>query len=151
VSLLTSAPLAGHRFLATFLGGINKPPFDMRCQHISGLTSALKTEVITEGGENIFTNHRANTLQYDNLVIKRGLVLGSVLHREFDKIMAGFSSYSQDVLVTLLDDQYLPLTGWLLQQAYPVKWSLSDLNAEQPGILIDTLELAYARLQVLKV
>jgi phage tail-like protein len=151
MSLLAPTPLVGYRFLAAFLGSASQAPFDMRCQRISGLTSTLKTEVITEGGESIFMNYRADVLQYDNLVIKRGLILGTLVNHQFDKIMSGFASYSQDILVTLLDDEEQPSAGWLFQQAYPVKWSISDLDAEQPGILIDTLELAYARLQVLKV
>ena len=36
-------------------------------------------------------------------------------------------------------------------KAWPVKWATSDLDAEQPGLVIDTMELAYARMQVLRV
>jgi hypothetical protein len=35
-------------------------------------------------------------------------------------------------------------------KAYPVKWSTSDLTAE-PALVIDTLELAYTRMQILRV
>ena len=36
-------------------------------------------------------------------------------------------------------------------KAYPVKWATSDLDANQPGLVIDTLELAYTRMQILRV
>ena len=35
-------------------------------------------------------------------------------------------------------------------KAYPVKWATSDLNAE-PALVIDTMELAYTRMQILRI
>lgn len=150
MAFLEVVPLVGYRFLAAFLGGSQQAPFDMRCQSISGITAELKTDVIEEGGENLFTNHRANNMRYDNLIIKRGLI-GSLMSWEFDAVMNGFARSSQDVLVTLLNEQDIPVLGWLFQQAHPVKWSVSDLDAEQKGVMVDTMELAYARLQMIKV
>ena len=43
------------------------------------------------------------------------------------------------------------LAAWLFMKAFPVKWSTSDLDAGQAGLVIDTLELAYGRMQLLRV
>jgi hypothetical protein len=32
-----------------------------------------------------------------------------------------------------------------------VKWSTSDLNATEPSLVIDTMELAYQRMQILRI
>ena len=45
----------------------------------------------------------------------------------------------------------LPMAAWLFMKAWPVKWSTSDLDASTPGLVIDTMELAYGRMQVLRV
>ena len=37
--------------------------------------------------------------------------------------------------------------AWLFMDAYPVSWSSSDLDAAKAEVLIDTLELAYTRMQ----
>jgi phage tail-like protein len=55
------------------------------------------------------------------------------------------------VLITLLSESKLPLAAWLFLKAYPVKWSTSDLTATDAALVIDTLELAYTRMQILRV
>jgi hypothetical protein len=51
------------------------------------------------------------------------------------------------VLVTLLSEDGVPLAAWLFMKAFPVRWATSDLNAEERAVVIDTLELAYGRMQ----
>jgi phage tail-like protein len=36
-------------------------------------------------------------------------------------------------------------------KAYPVKWRVSDLDAASNTVVIETLELAYQRMQVIRV
>ena len=36
-------------------------------------------------------------------------------------------------------------------KAFPVKWETSDLDAEAKSLVIDTLELAYARMQAVRI
>ena len=40
-----------------------------------------------------------------------------------------------------------PLAFWSFEQAWPVKWSVSDFNAQDSTIAIETLELTYTRFQ----
>ena len=46
-------------------------------------------------------------------------------------------------MVTLLNEEHLPLARWDFQRAYPVKWSLSDFKAQENALAIESLELAY--------
>jgi hypothetical protein len=36
-------------------------------------------------------------------------------------------------------------------QAFPVRWSTADLDASRDEVLIDTLELAYTRMQAIRI
>ena len=74
------------------------------------------------------------------------MVVGSPLNIEFNIAMSLFKFAASNVLVTLLGEDKMPLAAWLFFKAYPVKWSTSDLAAE-PALVIDTMELAYTRMQ----
>ncbi|NEO88150.1 MAG: phage tail protein [Spirulina sp. SIO3F2] len=149
---LTQTPPVGFHFLATFLiGGLLPNPLDIRFQKISGITSTIETSEIKEGGENLFNHHLPNRVTYDNLILERGMVIGSLLNLEFNAAMSFMTFSPSNVLVMLLNDSSIPVANWLFQQAYPVKWSVSDLDASNNAIMIDTMELKYSRLQHLRI
>ena len=80
---------------------------------------------------------------YDNKVYKKGIGLKSDW---------GFSCLIEIENGTILfDEEKMPVSGWLFIKAYPVKWSTSDLNAKESSVLIDTMELAYTRMQILRI
>jgi hypothetical protein len=47
------------------------------------------------------------------------------------------------MLITLLNDLHLPVATWHVFNAYPIKVNISEFNAEQNTLVIETLELAY--------
>ena len=65
--------------------------------------------------------------------------------------MSLFKFAPSNVLVTLLSESKMPLAAWLFLKAYPVKWATGDLDASKPDVLIDTLELAYTQMQIMRV
>ncbi len=65
--------------------------------------------------------------------------------------MSLFKFYPGNVLVSLLDEESLPIANWLFLKAYPVKWSVSDLDATASAVVIDTMELAYTRFQSVRI
>lgn len=146
-----SDPIIGMRFGVLFLaGGLIPNPLDIRFQKVSGLSVEVDTEPISEGGQNLYTQRLPKGIRYNNLVLERGMVVGSPLNLEFNATMSLFKFATSNVLVTLLDESKAPLAAWLFLKAYPVKWSTSELNAE-PALVIDTMELAYTRMQALRV
>lgn len=146
-----SAPIIGMRFGVLFLaGGVLPNPLDIRFQKVSGLSVEVETEPVNEGGQNLYTQRLPKGIKYNNLVLERGMVIGSPLNLEFNATMSLFKFATSNVLVTLLAEDKSPLAAWLFLKAYPVKWSTSDLAAE-PALVIDTMELAYTRMQVLRV
>jgi phage tail-like protein len=150
--LLQKQMWPGFRFLVTFFaGGVVPNPLDIRFKRVSGLTATVKTQSITEGGQNLYSQKLPESVEYDNLVLERGMVLGSPLNLEFDAAMSLFKFAPSNVMVVLLSEDKVPVAGWTFIKAYPVRWSTSDLNADSKEIMIDTLELAYARMQIIRI
>lgn len=144
--------ILGFRFgVFFFAGGVIPNPLDIRFQKVSGLSAEVKTTPLNEGGQNLYTHQLPEKVDYKNLVLERGMVVGSPLNLEFNTVMSLFKFYPSNVLVTLFNSEQIPVSGWLFIKAYPVKWATSDLDAAEKALVIDTLELAYTRMQIMRI
>jgi phage tail-like protein len=142
----------GFRFgVFFFAGGVLPNPLDIRFQKVSGLSQEISTEPVTEGGQNAYTQLLPKAVSHGNLSLQRGLILGSPLNVEFNIAMSMFKFFPSNILVTLFSEEKIPVAGWLCLNAYPVKWSTSDLDATEKTVVIDTLELAYGRMQNMRI
>jgi phage tail-like protein len=106
---------------------------------------------VEEGGQNLYTQSLPKKIKYGNLILDRGVVVGSPLVVEFNITMSLFKFSPSNVLVTLLDNTRIPIAGWLFMKAYPVKWSVSDLDANANSVVIEHMELTYQRMQVMRI
>lgn len=143
--------LLGFRFgVFFFVDGTEPNPLDIRFQKVQGLSGEVTTEPLKEGGQNLYTHRLPQRVDYNNLVLQRGMVVGSPLNIEFNAALSAFEFRPSNVLVTLFGEEQVPLAAWMFMQAYPVKWSTSDLDAEEKALVIDTMELAYTRMQMVR-
>lgn len=143
MSILEEQLLLSYRFAVVFL---NSYVFDIRFQKVSGLTVSVKTEPLREGGENILTHHLPTYLEYEKLVLEKGRMAGGASILFNAQLSAMFSSLifrPADIMVASLNENDIPVSAWLLNSAYPVKWSVSDFDASANSVVIDKLELAY--------
>jgi phage tail-like protein len=144
--------LAAFRFSVVFMiGGAVPNPIDIRFQRVSGLSAEITTTTLVEGGQNLYAHRLPERADYGNLVLERGLVLASPLNLQNNLSFSLFEFKPSSVLVTLHGEEGEPLSAWLFLKAYPVSWSTSDLDATKKEVLIDSLELAYSRMQRLSV
>lgn len=151
LDVLTGMPL-GHRFGVFFLiGGVVPNPLDIRFQRVSGLSAKVETHTVNEGGQNLYTHRLPKKVGYDTLKLERGFVVGSLLNIEFNIAMSAFKFAPSNVIVTLFSEDAIPIAAWMFMKAFPVSWSTADLNASEDKVLIDTLELAYTRMQALRI
>ena len=142
----------GFRFgVFFFAGGVVPNPIDIRFQKVSGLSAEIKTKGQPEGGQNLYTQQLPTGVDYKNLVLERGMVIGSLLNLEFNEALSLYKFHPSNVMVTLFGDDKAPIAAWLFLKAYPVKWSTSDLDASKKNLVIDTMELTYSRMQILRV
>ena len=148
-------PIVSHRFGVFFLtGGMLPNPIDLRFQRVSGISTEVQLETINEGGQNLYTHRIPNKVSYNNLVLERGYIASEIpspLNIAFNTAFSFFKFHPSNVLVTMFNESGVPVGGWLFQKAYPVKWSVSDLDAQSNTVAVDTMELAYTRFQILRI
>ena len=117
-------------------------------REVSGLSSELNIESVTEGGENRFVHQLPNGLKQSRLVLKRGVAAnGTALVDWCKRILEGGLATRIEpklVQVFLLDAAGDPLRGWAFENAYPVKWSVDALDARKNEVALETIELVYA-------
>jgi len=141
-------PPVGFHFKVEFTG-ISAKKNDHQFQSVSGLSVDLETEEIAEGGENRFKHKIPVRTKYPNLVLKRGMLLDSGVITWCRKAMEDFEIEPINLTVSLLDEKHEALQTWKVTHAYPVKWNVGDLNAEENKIVIETLELSYNYFNIL--
>ena len=145
-------PPLGYRFDVSFLnGGTGPNAVDIFFQSVSGLGCTVETTPLEEGGQNLYTQKLPRKIAHENLVLKRGLAAGSPLALEFNETLSRFAFSPSNVLVSLLDEARNPVSAWLFINAYPVKWSLTDLDAESGKVVVEHMELTYQNMQVMRI
>lgn len=116
---------------------------DVRFQTVSGLSVEYDMEEYKEGGENRFTHKLPVRTKYADLLLKRGMVTGPGLIEWLMRAFRDRIFQPTDVSVILMNEQGQPLRTWNLAHAIPKKWLVSDLNANENAIVIETMELSY--------
>ncbi|MBK8965778.1 MAG: phage tail protein [Saprospiraceae bacterium] len=139
----TYYPPVSFHFRVEFQGISGLKDQDAYFQEVTGLTRELETDTHKAGGENRFTFKLPTRGQYPNLVLKRGLFLDSGILRWVNDAIYDLDIKPATVLVTLLNEKHEPLQTYQCINAYPQKWSVSDFNAEESRILVETMELVY--------
>ena len=125
-------PLLSFRFVVYFLGGVGQAHhlLDFRFSLVSGI--GVRLDLGNDGEKT-----------YENLVLERGMPVTSSLRHE---ILAGLNDgemVARNVLVSILDEGAQPAISWLFEQAFPVSWFISPLDASSPEVIIERIELAY--------
>ncbi|MEM7186309.1 MAG: phage tail protein [Bacteroidota bacterium] len=140
--MATQYPPVSFHFKVEFTG-ISSQEADIQFQSVAGLSVDIETEEFAEGGENRFKHKFPVRTKFPNLVLKRGMVTDSKLIDWCRDAIESFQFQPIDLTVKLLNEKHEPMVTWNVVHAYPVKWNVSDLNAEENKIAIETIELAY--------
>src|SRR5882724_5970575 len=123
--------------------GVGKGDADTRFKEVCGMNAEIAIEELPVGGENRFTYRLPNRAKYGNLILRRGMLKDSGLIDWFRKAIEDFEFKPVDVLVYLLNEDHEVSVSWVFTQAYPVKWMISDMKAQENALAIETIELAY--------
>lgn len=118
-------------------------PNEARFQSASGLTVEYDTEEFKEGGENRFTHKLPVRTKYTDLVLKRGMLTNSETVKWFLDAFRERLFRPRTVTVILMNEQGEPLRTWNVVHAVPRKWSVSDFNANENSVVVETLEMSY--------
>lgn len=112
-------------------------------QEVSGISAELEMETYKEGGENRFVHKLPNRTNYPDLVLKRGLLVNSAIRKWIELAIYNLEIQPIDVVVKILNEEHEPLQSYAFVNAYPKKWSISDLNAQSSSLVIESMELSY--------
>ena len=144
---MSQYPPVGFSFWVSF--GISDNPVDMAFQDVAGIGMELQTEDVVEGGENMFTQKLPTRANYTPLVLKRGLAVKSPVTDWIRDAIENLSIQPLTVIVALLNENKEPLIAYRFINAYPLKWSISNFNAETSSVVIETLELYYQYFKII--
>jgi phage tail-like protein len=136
-------PPVGFHFRAEFVFSDQRAKSEINFQEISGLNKEMTTEDFTEGGENRFVYKFPKGAKYPNLVLKRGMLVDSKIIDWVRNAIDNFDFDPVNITVTLLNPDHQPLVKWDFAKCWPVKWSTSDLKAQDNSVVLETLELSY--------
>lgn len=133
--MLRDRPCTGANFLVSFGGG------DAHAAR-SGFSEVIFPTFTTEAGPGA-------TAPGQSLVLKRGASGGLDLYAWWDKARRGKAPQRRTVKVELLgEDQRTVVLTWRFFNARPLSLAYSPLNALEAGIVIETLELAFERMEM---
>lgn len=121
---------------------------DAMFQEVNGFNAELQTEEIKQGGENRFSQALPTRAHYSSLVLKRGLLVDSAIVKWCQDAIENLDIQPITIIVTLLNEKKEPLQTYNIVNAYPKKWSISDLNAQESKIVVETMELYYQYFKV---
>jgi phage tail-like protein len=129
-------PFRGFRFLIE-IEGIASGAFS----RVKNLAREVKHESYREGGVNDYEHKLVTQVTYPVVVLERGLAIDDL----WTWALAASEGDVQrkTVSVRLKDEAYDPAWSWMILDAYPVKWSASDLDAGASQVVVESLELAH--------
>jgi phage tail-like protein len=134
-------PVAFH-FKVEVLG---LPPndHDVRFMEVGGLSMEMGTEEVAEGGENRFTHKFPTRTKYPELVLKRGLLINSALIDWVRECIEDYNIQPRNIVIKLLNEEHQPLLTWYVVNAFPTRWAVSDLNAANNAVAVESMQLFY--------
>lgn len=135
-------PITGFHFLVVF-EIFPQVPNDFRFQDVTGLSVTVGLDTYSEGGENRFVHRLPGRNTYSDLVLKRGMTLVSGVTAWCLDSIENFNYQPTNMLISLLNEDHLPVSSWYIANAIPIKYEISAFNAEQSQIVIESMTLRY--------
>jgi phage tail-like protein len=120
-------------------------------QEVSGLDSENTPIEYREGADAMNTVRKLPGIEkYPNLTMKRGITGSTALWDWRKEVRDGGTTYppTRDVTIKLLDEKHEPVLKWKLTNAWCSKLSGPSLNAKGNEIAIESMELAYDRIDL---
>ena len=109
---------------------------------VSGLEREVQTEDFREGGVNDYTHKLATVTKYQNLSLKRGIADATELWQWHQDVVDG-KIERRPITVVLTDALGQQKWRWTFADAYPVKWSGSELNASTNAVFVESVDFAH--------
>lgn len=138
ISINKLAP--GHNFLL-LLG-----PLKLSFSKITGIDNELSIEMIHEGGVNdrvipLYTPKKT----YGKLIFQHGIGDFNLMNQNFTMASFGHLLQLPGTIVSFSNNKIHRI--YCFTQCAPVKWSISELDATNSSVIIDTIEVIHSGIQ----
>jgi phage tail-like protein len=114
---------------------------------VSGFSAQVDVLEYPEGGINDFVHRLPSRIKQANITLKRGITSEKSLLAWFNQTVVKVQQ--TDMSIHVLDYEGNVVQTWSFRNAYPVKWTGSDLNAGGSEFLTQSLEIAHNGMKVM--
>jgi phage tail-like protein len=119
-----------------------------RFQEVGGLDATTDIVEYREGGDNLGTRKFPGQTKHSNLSLKRGYTSDTQLFDWYEGVITGVGAETRkNISVVQLDMTGQEVFRWNLFRAFPVKYTAASYNAKGNDLAIETLEVAYERIE----
>ena len=129
-------PLRAFRYLVE-INGLVSGAF----LRVKGISREVRHESYREGGVNEYEHKLLTQVTHPVIVLERGIVLDDLW--KWAQAAADGDVTRRNIHVRLQDERGKNTWAWQIQDALPVKWTASDLDAASSQVVMETLELAH--------
>lgn len=129
-------PLRGFRFLLE-IEGIASGGFT----RVKGLSREVKIESYREGGVVEYEHKLVTQVAFPVLVLERGLALDDLW--KWAQAAADGDVQRKTVWIRLQNEAGEKAWAWQIENSIPIKWTATDLDAQNSQVVMESLELAH--------
>jgi phage tail-like protein len=118
----------------------------------SGFEAKIDVEEYKEGGANGFVHKIPGRQSFGNITLKRGMSSSTELWAWLSRVVskAAKKEEKKNISVVQYNSEGKEVLRWDLVGAYPVKWTSPSFQSDQSGIAMETLELTFQELTLVK-
>lgn len=113
----------------------------------SGLQAETEILSFEEGGVNGYVHKLPGRTKFPNIVLKRGITNSGWLWDWYQKVASG-KIERKNLSIVLYNHKGDEVKRWSFERAYPVKWSGTDLKADESAVAVETLEITHEGMKI---
>lgn len=114
---------------------------------VQGMSAQVDVMEYPEGGRNDYVHKLPSRIKQGNITLKRGITTEKALLQWYEQTCVKVKP--TDLAIHVLDSEANPVQTWSFRNAFPVKWTGSDLNAGGSEFLTQSLEIAHSGMKVM--
>lgn len=115
------------------------------------LPDAIVTPVEYRAGNDRTNEPRKlpGSVTYQNLILRRGLIGETDLYEWWNRARNGSSDVRRDITISLLsEDSGDTVWQWRFRNAWPTRYTTTDLSAEGTDVVIEEIEICFEGLEL---
>ena len=111
-------------------------------------TIEWEVEPLKEGGQNAYVYQLRGPRKQANVSLQNGVGMMSEMLAWYFTTMQGHFS-RRKVTISMFDSLLMPISVWHIEDAFPVRWSVPQLQTNSNVVAMQTLELACGEITVM--